>query len=388
MNNIITSTINKANCCGCSSCVHSCPAKCIKMNYDEEGFLYPHVDEHQCIDCGKCRAVCPIINQGTKGIKPILYGCQSNNEIRMSSSSGGAFYVLAKHVIDNNGIVFGAKFDKDWNVVHDCTTQENGIRDFQTSKYVQSNIQDCFPKIKDSLDVGKIVLFSGTPCQIAGLKQYLKKEYDNLITIDLVCHGVPSPGVWKKYLQEFCNNYNDKTASISRINFRNKNGSWKNYSLSISYFLKGNNRDFIDNIYQNPYMRLFLDNVTLRPSCYECRFRNLSSGSDVTLGDLWGVDKIVENVTDDIGTSLVILNTQKGKSLFEKLSFERLFPVEYDDVVKYNVAMIKSYEINKFRTKFFILNKYFSLSRLFKYYKGQANIGERILFRILMLLHS
>lgn len=194
---------NKHDCCGCNSCVQRCPKSSITMREDEEGFLYPDVDESTCIDCGLCETVCPVIHQSTVR-KPIAVCAAKNKDekIRLSSSSGGAFTALAESVIDEDGVVFGAKFDEDWSVVHDYMETREGLAAFRGSKYVQSRIGDSFKKAEQFLKAGRKVLFSGTPCQIAGLKRFLRKEYDNLLTVDFICHGVPSPGVWREYLKE------------------------------------------------------------------------------------------------------------------------------------------------------------------------------------------
>ena len=191
----------KNNCCGCSACVQICPKQCISMAADNEGFLYPQVNSAICIDCGLCEKVCPVINQSAPREPLVVYAAKNNNEdIRLKSSSGGIFTLLAEKVIEEGGVVFGAKFDADWNVVHDYTETIEGLAAFRGSKYVQSIIGDNFKTAKQFLNNGRKVLFSGTPCQIAGLKKYLRKEYDNLLTVDVVCHGVPSPMVWRDYL--------------------------------------------------------------------------------------------------------------------------------------------------------------------------------------------
>ena len=195
----------KKDCCGCHACASVCAHRAITMQVDEEGFLYPVIDKDTCVECGLCEQVCPFVNQAST-VQPLkVYAARSNDEeLRRKSSSGGVFTLLAEAVIREGGVVFGAKFDKGWNVVHAWTDALDGLADFRGSKYVQSIIGSTYEEAKHFLRQGRKVLFSGTPCQIAGLKRYLCKDYDNLLTVDVVCHGVPSPLVWKKYLSEVC----------------------------------------------------------------------------------------------------------------------------------------------------------------------------------------
>lgn len=195
--------IEKKDCCGCSACVSICPKHCITMSLDNEGFLYPQVDNESCIDCGLCEKVCLVLNQG-KECKPFqVYAAKNiNEEIRMKSSSGGIFTLLAEQILHEGGVVFGARFNADWEVIHDYTETKEGLAAFRGSKYVQSRLGDSFCQAEHFLRQGRKVMFTGTPCQIAGLKLFLRKTYDNLLTVDFICHGVPSPGVWKKYLEE------------------------------------------------------------------------------------------------------------------------------------------------------------------------------------------
>lgn len=241
--------IDKKNCCGCNACVQHCPKSCITMQEDEEGFLYPIVDQEVCIDCGLCEKVCPVLNQGEER-KPLqVYAANNTNEeIRMQSSSGGVFTLLAETIIQEGGVVFGARFNDDWEVIHDYTETQEGLATFRGSKYVQSRIGDSYCQAEQFLKKGRKVLFSGTPCQIAGLNLFLRKEYNNLLTVDFICHGVPSPGVWKSYLEELIALQGNRKNSvlshskpiilnsirdISRIEFRNKRLGWKKYSFAL-----------------------------------------------------------------------------------------------------------------------------------------------------------
>ena len=194
---------DKKKCCGCSACVQRCPKQCINFREDNEGFRYPYIDTDKCINCGLCEKVCPIINQYNEKVPTKVYAAINTNEkIRMQSSSGGIFTYIATKVIEEKGVVFGARFDKNWEVKHDFTENIEGLSAFRGSKYMQSRIEDNYLKVEKFLKDGRKVLFSGTPCQIAGLKRYLKKNYENLLTIDIICHGVPSPKIWRLYLNE------------------------------------------------------------------------------------------------------------------------------------------------------------------------------------------
>ena len=234
---------DKKDCCGCQACVTVCTKHCIAMQADNEGFLYPIVDKSACTNCGLCEKVCPVINQ-SEPHKPLkVYAAKNKNEdIRRQSSSGGIFTLLAEKVINEGGVVFGARFNENWNVVHSWTDTKEGIAALRGSKYVQSTIGNTYNEAREFLKQGRKVLFSGTPCQIAGLKKFLRKEYNNLLTVDVVCHGVPSPLVWRKYLEEVRENIRAEREAgkntvsfslndlpvITGISFRDKTHGWKN----------------------------------------------------------------------------------------------------------------------------------------------------------------
>ncbi len=307
---------DKVDCCGCSACSQACPVKCIRMTPDEEGFCYPTIDTSVCINCHRCENVCPIINIKHSSVSepPKTLACINHDDkIRHSSSSGGVFYSLAKKVLDDKGVVFGAMFDAQWNVVHNFIDREKDISKLQGSKYVQSEIQSSYKKAKDFLKNGRTVLFSGTPCQIAGLKFFLGRDYNNLILVEVICHGVPSPLIWRMYLSKQLSLFNRQlqmeALAISSINFRDKSEmGWKNFGLS--YLLCGGIRgkDNITRCFEthnkNPYLRAFIRNLTLRPCCYECHFKSFVNQADYALADLWGTEHFFPK-NDDKGVSLV-----------------------------------------------------------------------------------
>lgn len=348
---------DKHFCVGCNACVQICPKHCITMKEDEEGFLYPHVNKQYCIDCKLCERTCPVIHQNQDRIPlKIFAAVNPDEEVRLKSSSGGVFAVLAEQVVSIGGVVFGARFNERWEVVHDYVETSAGLSVFLQSKYTQSYIGNSFIQAKDFLKQGRIVLFSGTPCQISGLLRFLRKDYDNLITVDVLCHGVPSPGVWRWYLTEECeknarqgvknsvsrplissiperNSTNAEILrSISRVSFRDKITGWKKYSFTLE-FSEASGRGEKNtvsrsmNIRENPYMIGFLSDWYLRYSCYQCPTRGFRSGSDITLADFWGYP----SHDDDKGLTAMAINTEKG-SKFTKLCRLTLYPATYEQI--------------------------------------------------------
>lgn len=327
---------NKKDCCGCNACVQICPKQCIEIKVDYEGFEYPCVSVDSCIDCGLCEKVCPIVNTENSRVPLRVYAAKHvDATIKLKSSSGGFFFALAKKVLDDGGVVFGAAFDEDRSVHHVYTEKIEGLWPILGSKYVQSRIGTCFFEAKRFLDQGRLVLFSGCPCQIAGLKKYLRnKQYSNLILVDFLCHGVPSPGVWGKYLEEILKKIARRADSgensvlklplnaISAIDisFRDKEKyGWRKYSFVVrgmssskdiqnSVLLSDMHRD-------NPFMKGFLSNLYLRPSCHFCKFKRFQSGSDITLGDYWGIYRVNPSFNDNEGVSMVFINTSKAAEL-------------------------------------------------------------------------
>lgn len=228
--------VERQACCGCGACVQKCPVGCIMMREDREGFLYPEVDKESCVGCKVCEEVCPSVHPKEPRMPLRVYAAKNEDEaVRLQSSSGGIFTALAGKIIDNHGVVFGARFNEEWEVVHGYVETKEGLSVLRGSKYVQSRIGESYKQAEEFLKTGRFVLFSGTPCQIAGLKLFLKKEYANLFTVDFICHGVPSPKVWRKYLCKFTDNQctMQMGGGISDIQFRDKTYGWKKFSLSI-----------------------------------------------------------------------------------------------------------------------------------------------------------
>lgn len=339
---------DKHLCCGCSACVQSCPKHCIEMREDEEGFLYPQVQVDKCYDCGLCEKICPVLNQH-ESIEPLeIYLAQNTNEDELlKSSSGGIFILLAKQVLQEEGVVFGVKFDENWNAIHAFAETEEDVKQFMGSKYVQSRIGNTYNEAREFLLSGRQVLYSGTPCQIAGLKRYLRKDYDNLLTVDIICHGVPSPMVWQRYLEEIKQNYrlseyhisssspsnvfnktiNTKDVIIKNISFRDKHLGWKNYSLSLSFYKSSDKNiktsSLTHSFREDSYMKLFLLNYILRPSCYHCPSKGGKSQSDVTIADFWGIEKVHPECDDNRGVGMILVNSKKGRKFIDKLDLSR-----------------------------------------------------------------
>lgn len=341
---------NKINCCGCSACASICPKKCITMLADEEGFLYPKVNEADCIDCGLCIKVCHELHPyDTREPISVLAAINKNEEIRLKSSSGGIFYLLAEKTIANGGVVFGARFDEQWQVVIDYAEDMKGVEAFMGSKYVQARIGTAYLDAKRFLIEGRKVLFSGTPCQIAGLHQFLKQSYDNLLSVDLICHGTPSPKVWGMYLDEVVTAGRN---AISDIQFRNKRDGWKRFNFSMTYNQEDNSISLCSNHQQNHYMRAFLHNMILRPSCYNCQAKCGRSHSDITIADFWGVNIEIPEMDDDKGTGLVLINTEKGFSAMEWNTTNHK-QTTAETAIRHNPAYYSSVSAHPKRTTFF-----------------------------------
>ncbi len=335
---------DKAMCCGCTACMNICPVQCIVMRRDREGFDYPVANPDICISCGRCEDVCPIKAEKASSSPKEAFAVRSQEFIR-NSSSGGVFPVLAGKVIEDGGVVYGAVFDADLRVVHDETEDMCGVDRMRGSKYVQSELYAAFDDVRTYLEQGRKVMFSGTPCQIAGLKSYLGKDYDGLMTVDCACHGVPSPGLWEKYVKALEERYG---VALTDVRFRSKDRSWRRYDFVV----RGEDCEFATPHQKDPYMLLFLQDMTLRPSCYECRFRKGGSGSDLTLADLWNVAEAAPELDDDKGVSLVMANTVKGASAVRSAGLE-LREVDPAVAVRRNGGFAESLAMPQMRSEFF-----------------------------------
>ena len=329
---------DKEQCSGCSACCQVCPKECITMQADEEGLLYPSVNQNLCVNCHRCEHVCPILEGVIEKDEPLTYAgynkCENEREV---SSSGGIFTLIAKYIIEQGGVVFGAAFNESFEVEHIRVERSEELSKLRGSKYVQSRVGNIYKEVQEFLNNERIVLFTGTPCQIGGLLSYLTKEYKNLYTQDIVCHGVPSPMVWSRYVK-----YRKKSASssIDNITFRSKNNGWANYHVQFEF---SNNTKYSQVHTSDLYLRAFLRKLTLRPSCYACHFKGTRRVADITLGDFWGIENVVPELDDNKGTSLVLCNTEKGKQLFDNICSQVEYcEVDYVEAMRYNPAAIHS----------------------------------------------
>ena len=346
------------DCTACAACVSVCPQKCISMVEDKEGFLQPKIDTKQCILCHKCEKTCPILNTEsisddfeTKAYAVI----NKDDEIRAQSSSGGVFFPLAKWVIEQGGVVFGARWNDKWDVVHDYAEDIEGVKAFMRSKYVQSVVGDTLKQAKDFLDSGRWVLYSGTPCQLGGLRAYLGKEYDKLIQVDLICHGVPSPGVWRSYLKDYFGK-----DELLDVNFRDKREGWLNFQCVTTTATT----TICEKQMGNPYFKGFLNNVYLRNSCYGCRFRQYHRTSDITLADYWGVNKLCLDMYDDKGTSIVFVHSQKGQYLMDKVCDNMIILEQVkENAILYNASVIQSMTMPDTRKVYFTTFRHIGFAR-------------------------
>lgn len=328
MENIYLKTKEKKTCNGCTACALVCPVHCIEMKEDYEGFIYPVVDESRCIHCGKCLRTCSNYSKNDNR-QYIAYAAINNDKaILKESTSGGVFSALAKTVfVDKDSVCYGVAYNENLEVVHMRAENLKETEKFRGSKYLRSNILGIYENVKKDLQDNKHVLFTGTPCQCAGLTTYLNKDYPNLITCDIICHSNPSPKVFKRYIKALELKYGSKVKSYS---FRAKSNGWDNL-VPIVGFENG------EKIEETTFLIAFLRAIANRPCCYECKYTKPFNFADITLGDFWGVDKLTDITEYKEGMSLVLLNTEKGKQFFEKTENVKTYKLDKSiDVFKYN----------------------------------------------------
>ena len=384
---------DKTKCSGCTACFNVCPKDAIEMIEDEEGFLYPKVNKKKCIKCGLCSKICPNINKIYREKKPTCYIAYNKNEnIRNHSTSGGIFSAISKKIVEYGGVVFGASYDKEFNVEHTYVESEKDLEKFRGSKYVQSKIGNSYRKVKEFLNDDRYVLFSGTPCQIYGLKMYLQKEYEKLYCVDLVCHGVPSPKVIRKYKI-----YQKKKfkAKIKYMSYREKTYGASSSTMTLKFengkeYVKGYESDFV--------LGCFIKGLISRPSCYNCNFKTISRISDFTLGDVWNAEKLKSKYSSEIGNTAVFVHSQKGKKLLLELDDVFLSKENLDKIIELNAGaapsmLTESAYLPKEREEFFIdLNKRDMEDMIKKYYpktlKGEIKRNLKKIFYKVGLLEK
>ena len=372
--------LNREKCCGCESCAQKCPKHCISMVESKEGFFYPEIDRSLCVNCGLCVKACPALSSETADKPYKAYALFNNNENeRQNSSSGGVFISFAKRFIIEGGVVCGVVFDKEWMPHHVCAETMEEMLPMMGSKYVQSRTEYVFQECEAFLKSGRKVLFTGTPCQCSALHSFLRnKEYPNLLTIDVICHGVPSPGIWKQYLNEIfgrnaqcrrqaadgkntvLNSSLNATSPIGDIKFRDKTDGWEKYRFVVrkKSASKADQNSVLlsESLNINPYMKGFLSDLYLRESCYQCPARPYKSFSDLTIGDFWGVEKLgYSHLNDHKGLSIMVVNTKKGENAFKYCQADfTLVELSVEEALKSNSNIVthkrekKDKLINKF----------------------------------------
>ncbi|NLC26894.1 MAG: 4Fe-4S dicluster domain-containing protein [Fastidiosipila sp.] len=342
---------SKQACTGCGACQAVCPTECITLDIDEEGFWYPNAGS-ACIDCGRCEEVCPIVNRvpvdDTK--QYCVAGRHNNTDVWLASTSGGAFSAICQ-AFENPAIaIFGAKHLDKSNVIHDFVTNINDIDCFRKSKYSQSNMSGNYCSIRRFLEEGRRVIFSGTPCQVAGVRNFLNKDYDNLLCIDLICHGVGSPGIFDKYIN-YLEGAND--SEVVSFEFRSKRivKGLLNQNITRTRFVDGRILENKNDI----FYQAFIQALILRPSCGECIFAKTDRVGDLTIGDLNNMQAFLPESDKCVNYSTIIVNTEKGDTIMKKLNeYMDLYPVDLDAIAKYNSALISSTQMNQKRADLFV----------------------------------
>lgn len=344
MSNVLNPVVD--GCCGCGACVNVCPKDALSMAEDREGFLYPSLDASRCVDCSLCTSVCPVLKPG-KASRPLaVFAAKNRDEAeRRSSSSGGIFLPLARQVTEASGTVFGVAFGEGFrSAEHQAAQNSKDLARFSGSKYIQSNTGLTFRQVRKLLEEGRQVMYTGTPCQIAGLRSYLRKDYEGLFCVDLVCHSVPSPMVWRRYLDEL------RPGELGEVSFRDKVTGWKLFSLTL--------RDthgkvvFSQREDENVFMKGFLKDLYCRPSCHRCPARGGRSGSDITIADFWKLKKFRADFDDNVGVGLVLVRTEKGRLLYDRAGFESI-ECTYEQALYGNAAMEKDAPAHPRREEFF-----------------------------------
>ena len=314
----------KVDCNGCGICAIKCPQKAISMIEDSEGFLYPSINKKKCSNCGLCKRVCSNRPLKNKNEIKVYIAKNKNNSQRKKSTSGGMFILIASEIIKKDGIVFGVKFDDNLMAVHDYATTIEDCEKFSSSKYIRSDMNNAYNKVEQFLSKGKYVLFTGTPCQCYALKKYLNKEYERLITCEIVCHSNPSPKIFKMFISNLEKKYNKK---IIDFKFRNKEKCNKPYAIT------SDGRKIINETYNTAFGNMLIS----RPSCSKCEFCDLNRKADITIGDFWGAKQMFPEIYDENGISLICINSENGRKIFEKISKNITYSeVNINDAFKFN----------------------------------------------------
>lgn len=339
---------NKSQCCGCNACGDVCSKHAITFNTDVEGFWYPEVNKDLCTDCGLCEKVCPVIN--IRKLKKNDYdipvhtiaAINKNMRVRWDSTSGGVFSAFAAYIYEQGGYVGGAKYNEDFSVSEYISNNPEDIKALRSSKYLQSNATGIYAQVKKLLIAGDRVLFCGTPCQMAALRAFLRRDYENLIIVDFVCRGVNSPKVYRAYLDSLERKFNSKVVYVKA---KNKELGWRNLTRKVTF---ENGQSYYGVFMEDDFRRGYHTNVFCRPSCYECQFKGFPRMADITIADFWGIEKVDPNLDNNVGTSMILLNSKKGESFFEHVK-DRLQFIEttFETILEGNPALTKSIPLAK-----------------------------------------
>lgn len=383
---------NKVDCCGCNACGDVCSKQAISYKIDNEGFWYPEVDMEKCINCGLCEKVCPILN--VKDLKKndflysICYAAEHKNlEVVFDSTSGGLFSALADIMYKKGGYVGGAIFNEDFSVRQYISNKKDDLPKLRSSKYLQSNFEGFYTLVRDLVKNGEKVLVCGSPCQMAALRAFLRKDYENLIIADYICRGTNSPKVWRKYLDSYEERYGSKVVYCKA---KSKEYGWRNLTQKI---ILENGKAYYETKDQNNYTKGYLrTNVYCRPACYDCKFKGFPRIADITLADFWGIEKINSNLDKNLGTSLIMVNSKKGAAYFEEVKKRiNYFEMPFDKSIAGNQALIKSLPPSKVdREAFFSDLEKYSFIELAKKYnfadEKPKNFKQKIVAVIKLML--
>ena len=308
-----------SQCSGCGCCEKCCPVNAISMEY-EDGFLYPFIDKDKCINCGKCLKVCPFtkkfFDETSKKPLKVIGLINKDVDVLKTSTSGGAFSLFSNYILSKKGIIYGVSYNDKWEVVHVSADTKEKRDLLKGSKYVQSTLNNTFVDIKRELEDGRLVMFAGTPCQCSGLKNYLGKDYSNLIICDIVCHGVPSPVIFSEYIKYI---QKKRKSKITSYNFRDKNISWAGANITVKY---ENGKCFTNSIDEEIFSKLYFNHIITRPSCHVCNYTNVKRIADLTIGDFWGIKEKHPDFYNKNGVSLVLLNSDKAIKMFTEIKEE------------------------------------------------------------------
>lgn len=388
----------KQGCCGCNACAQICPQECISMVEDPNGFLYPEVDADRCIECNLCEKACPIMEK-KDSYEPdevrdpkAIGGWHKDEDVRFESSSGGAFTLFAEHILAQGGVVYGSYLKEDFRAQHICVERMEDLGKLKGSKYIQSDISNVYQEIKEHLDNNRKVMFVGTPCQCAGLHSFLQtvgvldtggKSASHLYTCDFICHGVPSPKIFRSYINYLEHKYKDK---VIAFRFRNKDKGWNPSGLQmgtkIEFLHSGSIR--LAPAFRDAYMNGFLDDVYLRPSCYSCEFKSLPKYySDITIADFWGVKQVDAELCDGKGTSLVLLHNEHGQRLFDTVKENFVCKeVDFKSAIRRNKSLICSARTNPRRDRFFYDYDNMSFQKVMRKYMSAFSWASHKIMKI------